>query len=97
VVQVCQIAEGLTAAFLAWGSFAGWLNAPEIFTAVAVFGLATAFESPAAAALLPGVVPEGRLQESTALSTGAFQVAMISGPALGGLTYAAAPGVPYAA
>jgi hypothetical protein len=39
----------LTAAFLAWGSIAGWLNMPEIFTAVAVFGAATAFESPAAA------------------------------------------------
>jgi len=25
VVQLCQIAEGLTALFLAWGAFAGWL------------------------------------------------------------------------
>ena len=96
VVQICQIAEGLTAAFLAWGSFAGWLTVPEIFAAVAVFGTATAFESPAAAALLPGVAPEGMLQKGTALSTGAFQVAMISGPALGGLAYAVAPGAPYA-
>lgn len=38
VVQICQTVAGLTAAFLAWGSFAGWLNMPEIFTAVAVFG-----------------------------------------------------------
>lgn len=53
VVQVCQIVAGLTAAFLAWGSFAGWLTVAEIFTAVAVFGAATAFESPASAALLP--------------------------------------------
>src|SRR5271154_1542811 len=36
------------------------------------------------------------LQRATAFSTGAFQVAMISGPALGGLAYAVAPGVPYA-
>jgi len=96
VVQFCQIAAALTASCLAWGSFAGWLNVPEIFAAVAVFGAATAFESPAAAALLPGVAPEGMLQKATALSTGAFQVAMISGPALGGLAYAVAPGVPYA-
>ena len=97
VVQICQLAEGLTAAFLAWGSFAGWLDVPEIFVAVAVLGAATAFESPAAAALLPGVVPEGMLQKATALSTAAFQLAMISGPALGGLAYGVAPGVPYAA
>ena len=97
VVQICQMVEGLTAAFLAWGSFAGWLNVSEIFAAVAVFGVGTAFDSPAAAALLPGVVPEGMLQKGTALSTGAFQVAMISGPTLGGLAYAASPDVPYAA
>ncbi|HLB96830.1 MAG TPA: MFS transporter, partial [Acetobacteraceae bacterium] len=30
------------------------------------------------------------------ISTGAFQMAMVSGPALGGLAYALAPGVPYA-
>jgi hypothetical protein len=46
--------------------------------------------------LLPGVVPEGMLQKGTAISTGAFQVATISGPALGGLAYAVTPGAPYA-
>jgi MFS family permease len=96
VVQVCQIAGALTAAFLALGSLGGWLNVAEIFGAVAVFGTATAFESPAVTALLPGVAPEGMLQKATAFSTGAFQVAMISGPALGGLAYAMGPEVPYA-
>lgn len=96
VVQFCQIVEALTAAFLAWGSFAGWLSAPEIFAAAAIFGAAIAFESPAAAALLPSVTPEGMLQRGTALSTGALQAAAISGPALGGLTYALGPGAPYA-
>jgi MFS family permease len=95
VAQLCQITAGLTAGFLAWGSFAGWLNMPEIFVAVAMFGAAIAFESPAAAALLPGVVPVGMLQQGSALATAAMQLAMISGPALGGLAYAVAPGVPY--
>jgi MFS family permease len=97
VVQISQIAVGLTAAFLAWGSFAGWLNVPEIFAAVLLFGAATAFESPAAASLLPAVTPDGMLQKGTALFTVAFQVAMISGPALGGLAYAVTPAAPYAA
>jgi MFS family permease len=95
IAQICQIAAMLAAAFLACGSIAGWLNVAEIFAAVLVLGTATAFESPAVAALLPGVAPEGMLQKATAFSTGAFQVAMISGPALGGLGYAIAPGVPY--
>jgi MFS family permease len=95
VVQLCQIVDCLAAIFLAWGSIAGWINAPMIFAAVAVLGVTTAFESPAVTALLPNVVPEGSLQRATAISTGAFQVAMIGGPALGGLAYALAPGAPY--
>ena len=96
VVQVCQIVDAAAAAFLACGSFGGWLNIEEIFAAVAVFGVTIAFESPAVAALLPAVAPQGMLQKATAFSTGAFQAAMISGPALGGLAYAAAPALPYA-
>jgi hypothetical protein len=34
------------------------------------------------------------LQQGSALATAAMQLAMISGPALGGLAYAVAPGVP---
>jgi MFS family permease len=95
VVQICQLTQGLTAVFLAWGTLAGWLTVPVIFVALAVLGAATAFESPAGAALLPGVVPEGTLQRATALSTGANQVATICGPALGGIAYAISPASPY--
>jgi MFS family permease len=95
VTQICQFVEALTAAFLAWGTFGGWLSLPHIFAAMAIFGVAVAFESPASAALLPGVAPEGMMQKATAVSTAAWQVATICGPALGGLAYAAAPGAPY--
>jgi MFS family permease len=96
VVQICQMVEGAVAVFLAAGSFGRWLSVPEIFVAVAMFGAARSFESPAMSALLPGVVPDGLLQKGTALSSGAFQCATIVGPALGGLLYAIGPGVPYA-
>jgi MFS family permease len=95
VAQICQFAEALVAALLAWGTFAGWLTVPEIFTALTVFGITAAFEVPAGGALLPSVVPEGTLQRATAFSSGAFQAAAISGPALGGIAYAIAPGAPY--
>src|SRR5579864_1318843 len=38
VVQVCQIAEAITALFLCWGSYAGWLNEMHIFAAAFVLG-----------------------------------------------------------
>jgi MFS family permease len=95
VVQVCQVAEALTALFLGWGSYAGWLTEVHIFIATFVLGTAGAFESPATAALLPLIAPQGTLQRATAISSGATQVATITGPALGGLAYAVSPGLPY--
>ncbi len=96
VIQLCQVVEALAAIFLAWGSYEGWLTVPQIFIAVALFGVAGAFESPATAALLPAVAPDGMLQKATALATGVFQLAAITGPAIGGLAYGISPAVPYA-
>ena len=95
VVQLCQLGEALTALFLAWGAFAGSLTEVQIFVATFVLGIAGAFESPATGALLPLIAPQGTLQRATAISSGAAQVATITGPALGGLAYAVAPGLPY--
>src|ERR1700744_769522 len=95
VSQICQICEGLIAALLAWGTFAGWLDTTEIFVFLALLGITAAFEAPAVSSLLPGVVPGGMLQRATAVSSGAYQAAAISGPALGGLAYLVAPGFPY--
>src|SRR5258707_6845092 len=95
VVQLCQLAEALTALFLAWSTYAGWLNGVQIFIATFIIGIAGAFESPATAALLPLITPQGSLQRATAISSGAAQIATITGPALGGLAYAVMPSMPY--
>jgi len=95
VVQLCQLAEAATALFLAVSTFAGWLTVPQIFIATFVIGIAGAFESPATAALLPLIVPKGSVQRATAISSGAAQVATITGPALGGLAYVFVPSLPY--
>ena len=95
VVQLCQLAEAMTALFLAVGAYAGWLTVAQIFIATALLGTAGAFESPATAALLPLITPQGALQRATAISSGAAQVATIAGPALGGLAYAVSPGIAY--
>ena len=96
IVALCQVAAGLTAALLAWASLTGQLSVGGLFGAVAVFGTATAFESPASSALLAGIVAPSQLQRATALSSAAWQVANIGGPAIGGITYAFSPGAPYA-
>jgi len=95
VVALCQLAEALTALLLAGSTFAGTLTELQILVAAFVLGTAGAFESPALAALLPEIAPRGSLQRATAISSGAAQVATITGPALGGLAYAFAPSLPY--
>jgi len=88
VVQLCQLVEAVTALFLAGSTFAGTITEVQIFIATFVLGIAGAFESPATSALLPLIAPQGTLQRATAISSGATQVATITGPALGGLAYA---------
>jgi MFS family permease len=96
IVQVCQWIEGLAAGYLAWGSMAGWLSVLDIYMASAIFGAAAAFERPAGAAMLPSIVPNSMLQQATALSAGALQIATIGGPALGGFIFVLSPGAAYA-
>jgi MFS family permease len=96
IVQICQWIEGLSAAYLAWGSMVGSLSVLDIYLASAVFGAASAFERPAGAAMLPNIVPNSLLQQATAMSTGAMHIASIGGPALGGFIFAVSPATAYA-
>lgn len=96
VVQLCQLVEAATALYLAVITYLGTVGEVQIFIATFVLGIAGAFESPTTAALLPLIAPQGSLQRATAVSSGAAQVATITGPALGGFAYAIAPHLAYA-
>jgi MFS family permease len=96
IVQICQWVEGLAAAYLAWGSFGGFISVLDIYVASAVLGAAAAFERPAGAAMLPNIVPNALLQQATALSTGAMHIATTAGPMLGGFVMAFSTGAAYA-
>lgn len=95
LVQLCQLVESASVAFLAWGSYGGWLRVEHIFIVSVLFGIAVSFERPAAASMLPAVVPTSMLQRGTALNGAAMELASIAGPALGGFAYAVSPGLPY--
>jgi MFS family permease len=61
-----------------------------------VVGAARAFTDPAGHALLPLLLPSEELPGSIALSSSTWQVAVVTGPALGGLAYAFGPSVAFA-
>jgi MFS family permease len=61
-----------------------------------VTGSARAFEQTTLTTLLPGIVPLALLSRATAAGASATQVAVIGGPAAGGLLYAVSPVLVYA-
>jgi len=95
ISSLCQTAEGLATATLAFGTLAGWLDVPRVLAIVAVIGAARAFEGPTMSALMPSLVPREMLQEASAWYASATQTAQIVGPAVGGLLFWLAPSTPY--
>jgi MFS family permease len=60
-----------------------------IYSVVALLGVCRSFLQPARAALNAEVLPASLYAKAIAIRTSLFQLAMVSGPALGGLLYAA--------
>lgn len=84
------------AAVLAWTTWHGSMSIPVLFTVAVFLGVARAFAGPALSALAPNLVPKSILPNSIALSSIAWQVGMIVGPAIGGFFYEIEPALPYA-
>lgn len=85
----------LCAAALAWTTWSGAISLPVLFGIAVILGVARGFAGPALSALAPNLVPKAILPTAIALSSIAWQVGMIGGPALGGYLYAIEPALPY--
>ncbi len=85
---ICPI---VIASLILSGERAVW----PIFLAVALLGGGRAFEMPAAAAMLPGLVAREDFRRAVAFNASGTQTAMIAGPAIGGLLYALEPALPF--
>ena len=68
-----------------------------IFVIAACFGAARAFQSPAASALTPMLVPRADMPQAISLKSLSWQGAVIVGPWLGGLLVALSPATAYLA
>lgn len=85
------------ALLLGWVTWHGMVALPVLFGIAIALGVARAFAGPAFSALAPNLVPPAMLPNAIALSSIAWQVGMIVGPAVGGYLYARVPALPYAA
>jgi MFS family permease len=95
IVRGCQLVSGLATATLAIGAAGGWMTRESLLAVVFVIGAARAFEQTTLTTLLPGIVPLALLAPATAAAASASQLAVIGGPAVGGLLYAVSPVVVY--
>ncbi len=85
----------MVAAALAGLAAAGGLGRSALLAVSVVLGGLRAYQMPASQALLPLLVPAPQWPRAMALAASALQVAIIAGPALGGLAYAGGAGLVY--
>jgi len=95
IVRTCNLICGLAAATLAIGTAAGAMTRESLLSIVFVIGACRAFEQTTLTTLLPGIVTVSMLPRATAAAASATQVAVIAGPAVGGLIYAINPVLVY--
>jgi len=89
IISICILSQAAVAAVLWWGTQEDWVNRELIFALSVILGAARAFQMPAQQAIAPALVKESLLQKAVAMSTSGMQVAIIGGPALGGVIYTA--------
>ena len=91
IVRVAQIVYAVAALTITAALIAGVLTRDLLFAVVFMIGCARAFDMPTGHSLVPSLVPPKLLARAVAAWSSANQVAVISGPALGGLIYAFNP------
>ncbi len=96
IFAVCMLAQAAVALLLVLTNHSGSTTRELILGLSVLLGVARAFQMPAQQALLPLLVPQALLQRAIALGSSGLQVAIISGPALGGLIYANGASTVYA-
>ena len=95
VARLANLLDMAVALALGWFTHHDALTLPLLFLFAALHGTARVFVGPSMAAIAPNIVPAAILPEAIAMSSIAWQVASVGGPALGGFLYAADPAMPY--
>ncbi len=91
IIRGAQALSAVAAAIIAAALFAGFISREILFVAVFLIGCARAFEVPTTSALVPSLMPTTMITRAVAGWASANQIAVIVGPALGGLIYAFSP------
>jgi MFS family permease len=97
VLVIAWSIESLCIGILLWLTLAGGQAVWPIYLVIVAFGSTRAFYAPAMQALVPTLVPREEFPRAVALNSTLFQIASISGPAIGGALYLLGPSVVFGA
>lgn len=89
VLVASLVLQAMVACGLACASYGGWVDRGLILTLSIAIGVARALQMPSQQALLPSMVPYGVLPRALAQNAAVIKTAVVGGPALGGIIYAA--------
>jgi MFS family permease len=96
IASTAQIFEALAVAALALATATGRLTPHLLLVLAFCIGIGRAFEQPSLQTALPNIVPASVLPRAIAGSTSAAQIAIVAGPALGGVLIALSPTLVFA-
>jgi MFS family permease len=91
ILLVCQLAQGACSVLLYLAAHYA-VSAAPIYAILVLFGVSRAFYAPANQALLPHLVPVEHFPNAVTWGHSVRQVAIVVGPAVGGLIYGIAGG-----
>lgn len=91
VYSLCLTALALAGALLCAITFVGVRDIWPYYAVLLIIGASRGLAGPSSQSLVPYLVPPDRLPRAIAWSSSTFQVAVIVGPACGGLLYALGP------
>jgi MFS family permease len=89
ILFICVLVFAMGTAALGWLSSGSELELPMLYGVLVLLGVGRAFHGPAAAAILPSLVPERDFTNAVVWNSIVWQSATVLGPALGGFAYGA--------
>ena len=95
VVLIANVIDCVLALILAAATWRDALSLPLLFALAAALGASRVFNGPALSAIAPNIVAPEMLPRAIALSSMAWQIATVAGPAVGGLLFGHWPSLPY--
>lgn len=87
ILVFASLVVGLCASALLWFTVSGVARPGPIYLAMAVLGATRAFWAPAMQAFMVNLVPRAEFADAAAIDSLLRQIAVVTGPALGGVLY----------